>query len=63
MQPQWLSGLPPPSAQGVILEAPGVESCVGLPAWSLLLHLPVSLPLSFSVSLMNKSIKSLKLNK
>ena len=33
---------------------PRIESHVGLPAWSLLLPLPVSLPLSFSVSLMNK---------
>ena len=32
----------------------GIESCVGLPAWSLLLPLPVSLPLSLSVSIMNK---------
>ena len=31
---------------------PGIESHIGLPAWSLLLPLPVSLPLS--VSLMNK---------
>ena len=39
------------SSQGLI---PGsrIESHVGLPAWSLLLPLPVSLPLS--VSLMNK---------
>ena len=28
----------------------GIESHLGLPAWSLLLPLPVSLPLSFSVS-------------
>ena len=41
---QWLSGLAPPSAQGLI------ESHVGLPAWSLLLPLPVSLPLSLYVS-------------
>ena len=40
---------------------PGIESHVGLPAWSLLLPLPVSLPLS--VSLMNKQIKSLKKKK
>ncbi|CAD7690362.1 unnamed protein product [Nyctereutes procyonoides] len=35
-----------------ILEAeqPGIESQVGLPAWSLLLPLPVSLPLSLSVN-------------
>ena len=42
-----------PSAQGVIL-GPGIESRLGLPAWSLLLPLPVCLPLSQSVSLMNK---------
>ena len=29
---------------------PGIESHVGLPAWSLLLPLPVSLPLSVCVS-------------
>ena len=29
---------------------PGTESCVGLPAWSLLLPLPVSLPLSLCLS-------------
>ena len=40
-----------PWAQGVI---PGIESHVGLPAWGLLLPLPVSLPLSLCVSLMNK---------
>ena len=43
-QPGWLSGLAPPSAQGVILET--WESHVGLPPWSLFLPL--------SVSLMNK---------
>ena len=32
--------------------SPGIKSPIGLPAWSLLLPLPVSLPLS--VSLMNK---------
>ena len=46
-QPWWLSGLAPPSAQGVILET-RIESHIGLPAWSLLLPLPVSLPLSLS---------------
>ena len=45
-QPGWLSGLVPPSAQGVILET---WDRVGLPAWSLLLPLPVSLPLSVCV--------------
>ena len=37
---------------------PGIESCIGLPVGSLLLPLSTSLPLS--LSLMNKSIKSLK---
>ena len=46
-QPWWLSGLVPPSAQGMI-----PESYVRLPAWSLLLPLPMSLPLF--MSLMNK---------
>ena len=42
--PGWLSGLaPPPLAQGLVLE---IESLVRLPAWSLLLPLPVSLHLS-----------------
>ena len=40
-----------PSAQGVILGA-RIEPHITLPAWTLLLPLPVSLPLS--VSLMNK---------
>ena len=35
-----------------------MESHMGLPAWSLLFPLLVSLPLSLSVSLMNKEIKS-----
>ena len=34
--------------------SPGIESHVGLPAWSLLLPPPVSLPLSLSI--INKSI-------
>ena len=36
--------------------SPGIESHVGLPAWSLLLPPPVSLPLSLSLSMsiMNK---------
>ena len=40
-----------PLAQGMI-PGSGIESHIGLPAWSLLLPLPVSLPLS--VPLMNK---------
>ena len=48
---QWLEHLP--SAQGVILESPD-ESHIRLLAWSLLLPLPMSLPLSLCVSLMNK---------
>ena len=38
-----------PLAQGVI-PGSGMEAYVGLPAWSLLLPLPVSLPLSVCVS-------------
>ena len=38
-----------PSAWGMILE-PWIQSHIGLPAWSLLLPLSVSLPLSLSVS-------------
>ena len=38
-----------PLAQGVALEF-GIESHIGLPPWSLLLPLPVSLPLSLPVS-------------
>ena len=37
------------SAQGMILD-PGIESHIGLPAWSRLLPLPVSRPLSPCVS-------------
>ena len=33
---------------------PGIESCIGLPAWGLLLPPPMFLPLSLAVSLMNK---------
>uniref|UniRef100_A0A8C0Z0A7 Ferritin n=1 Tax=Canis lupus familiaris TaxID=9615 RepID=A0A8C0Z0A7_CANLF len=33
--------------------SPGIESCVGLPAWRLLLP-PVSLPLSLSLSVYHK---------
>ena len=39
-----------PSAQGVVLE-PRMESHIRLPTWSLLLPLPVSLPLALSFSL------------
>ena len=46
---QWLSICPWPGARSW---RPGIESPIGLPAWSLLLPLPVSLPLS--VSLMNE---------
>ena len=46
-----------PSAQGMI-PVSQIESHIGLPAWSLLLPLPVCvsacLSLSYSVSLMNK---------
>ena len=52
--PGWLSGLAPAFGPGHDSWSPRIESRVGLPAWSLLLPLPVSLPLSFSVSLMNK---------
>ena len=38
-----------PLVQGPITGS-GIEFCVGLPAWSLLLPLPVSLPLSVCVS-------------
>ena len=44
-RPRWLSGLVPPSAQGMILKTLD-ESSIGLPAGSLLLPLLVSLPLS-----------------
>ena len=33
---------------------PGIESCIGLSAWSLLLLLPVSLPFSVCLSWINK---------
>ena len=42
-----------PSAQGMI-PGSGIQSCIGLPARNLLLPLPVSLPLSLYLSLMNK---------
>ena len=48
-QPRWLSGLALPSARGLILKT-RIESHVGLPMWSLLLPLPVSLPLPLCVS-------------
>ena len=38
-----------PLAQGVILGS-GIESCIWLPAWSLLLPLPMSLLLSLCLS-------------
>ena len=44
-RPRWLSGLAPPSAQGLILETQDRVPHLA-PAWSLLLPLPVSLPLS-----------------
>ena len=50
-QPGWLSSLAPPLAQGLILET---QDGVWLPAWSLLLPLPVSLPLSLCLSSINK---------
>ena len=49
--PGWLSGSILPSAQDVI-PGLGIQSCIRLPARSLPLPLPMSLP--FSVSLMNK---------
>ena len=48
-KPEWLSGLAPPSAQGMVLETRD-QVPHRLPAWSLLLPLPVSLPLSLSIS-------------
>ena len=54
---QWLCASLRPRAWSW---SPGIESHVGLPAWSLLLPLPVSLPLCVCVcvcvcvSLMNK---------
>ena len=62
-QPGWLSRLELPSAQDVVLETwdlvPRQAPCT---EWSLLLPLPVSVPLSFSLSLMNK-LNLLKINK
>ena len=51
--PSGTVGLGLPAAQGVILETGDRVPCQA-PAWSLLLPLPVSLPLSLSVLLMNK---------
>ena len=50
---QWFSACLQPRVPSW---SPGVGSHVGLPTWSLLLPLPVSLPLflSLSFSLMNK---------
>ena len=48
---QVVEQLPP--AQGVT-PGPGIESRIRLPAWSLLLPLSVSLPLSLCMDLMNK---------
>ena len=50
--------LAPASTQGMILEFRDSVR-IRLPAWSLLLPLPVSLPLCLSVSLMNKKINNL----
>ena len=49
-QPRWPSSLAPPSAQGMILVSRD-QSHIGQPAWSLLLPLPVSLPLCVFVCL------------
>ena len=56
--PGWLSGLAPAFGPGRGSWSPRIESRVGLLAWSLLLPLPVALPLSLSMSIMNKQIKS-----
>ena len=56
--PGWLSGLAPAFGPGhdpgVPELSPGIESHIGLPAWSLLLPPPVSLPLSLSVCVYHK---------
>ena len=44
--PGWFSGCDP--------QSPGMESHIGLPAGRLLLPLPVSLPLSLCVTIINK---------
>ena len=49
-----------PLAQGAILEAQDQIPCWALGAWSLLLLLPVSLPLSLSVTIINKNLKKKK---
>ena len=49
----WLSSLALPSVQGLIQETQDRVPRLAC-AWSLLLPLPVSLPLSLCVSLMNK---------
>ena len=49
-QPGWLSGLAPAFSPERDPGKPWIESHVGLPAWSLLLRLPVSLPPSLSLS-------------
>ena len=54
--PGWLSGLAPPSAQGVIW-GPEIESHVGFPAWSLLLPLPACLCLSLKTNKQTKQNK------
>ena len=46
-----------PSAQGVT-PGSGIESHIALPAWSLLLSLPVSLPLSASLKKEEEENKS-----
>ena len=48
-QPGWLNGLALPSVQGLILETRG-RVPRRAPAWSLLLPLPMSLPLPLCVS-------------
>ena len=61
-QPRWLSGLAPPSAQGLILEAqdqvlnwaPCVEPASPSACVSASLSVSLSLSLSLCVSLMNK---------
>ena len=53
--PGWLSGWRLPLAQVVIdTWGPGIESCIMLPAESLLLPLPMSLLLSLCISWVNK---------
>ena len=47
--PGWLSGLAPAFGPRRDPGVPRIESHVGLPAWSLLLPLPISLPLSLCV--------------